>query len=636
MLGELETRDLEVIRPGGRVHRRTALFHVEPFAGAATAALAGLALLSIAVRIGLSHGVRGPFVFMDELGYEQLARSFARTGHFALYSKAGLAYSPLYPIVLSPIYALTDSAATAYRWVQVVNSVLMSLSVFPVYGIARFVLSRRLALGVAALSATAPLMFYSALELTENLAYPLVLVAIWAMLRALDDPSPRNDAVLLGAILLACAARLQAIVLFPSAMTAIALAAVVRPDLPGQGRARSLRRALGRHRLLLGAVGVALVAVLIRTIANGGALPLAGSYSVVGEARPPLSRLLEISVQHLAGLDLAVGVVPFAGALLAAYLLARSRFPRNGLLFGAVAAATTFWLLLEVGFDSAAFDTGRPLGPARQVGGELPRIHERYLIYLVPLFLVALVAAARRAHAKVPRSIHLLIGAAVTLLPAAIPFSRDINHTIVADSFGLQIFGDTVNGTIVPVDHPVPKAIVLAGAFAAAYLLAFLDARHAFALVATVVAFLFLSTLVFGREMGAAKGSTVRNLPARWNWVDRAARGHGVVLVGGSGVRRVALLETAFNNLALTRLYYLCRPAFDPAFGERSVAVDATGRLHDGAGPIHARYAVVPTAFDVIGRVLARDARAGLELVAPAGGVITVPAQRRAALDCRR
>src|SRR5581483_2130515 len=136
-----------------------------------------------------------------------MARSFAHSGQFSLFGKGGLAYSPLYPIVVSPIYALTSSAQTAYEWAKVENALLISLSVFPVYGIARSVLRRDRALGVAALSLVAPLMLYSDFEMSESLAYPLCLVAIWAMLRTVRRPSVRNDAVLVAAIVLACAAR---------------------------------------------------------------------------------------------------------------------------------------------------------------------------------------------------------------------------------------------------------------------------------------------------------------------------------------------------------------------------------------------------------------------------------------------
>src|SRR5207245_752831 len=143
---------------------------------AATAgALIGLAAVSAGLRTIFALEVHGPFVFMDELGYARMAQSFAHTGRFSLFGKGGLAYSPLYPVVLSPIYALTSSAQTAYESAKVVNAVLMSLAAFPVYGIARSVLDRPRALGVAALSLAAPLMFYTAVEMSENLAYPLAL-----------------------------------------------------------------------------------------------------------------------------------------------------------------------------------------------------------------------------------------------------------------------------------------------------------------------------------------------------------------------------------------------------------------------------------------------------------------------------
>ena len=109
-----------------------------------------------------SGRVHGPFVFPDELGYERMAHSLAARA-IALFGKAGLSYSPLYPVFLSPIYALTSSAQVAYEWAKVENAVLMSLSVFPVYGIARFVLPRsRVARASLRLAVLAPLMFYTA------------------------------------------------------------------------------------------------------------------------------------------------------------------------------------------------------------------------------------------------------------------------------------------------------------------------------------------------------------------------------------------------------------------------------------------------------------------------------------------
>ena len=177
---------MEPVRPAGRRTRASR--------SCDAVALVALAAASTVLRTIVGGWVHGPRVFMDELGYERMAQSFAHTGHFSLFGKSGLAYSPLYPIVLSPIYALTSSAQTAYEWAKVENAVLISLSVFPVYAIARTVLRRDRALALAALSLVAPLMLYSDVEMSESLAYPLCLVAIWAMLRAVRRPSLGNDA----------------------------------------------------------------------------------------------------------------------------------------------------------------------------------------------------------------------------------------------------------------------------------------------------------------------------------------------------------------------------------------------------------------------------------------------------------
>src|SRR5436305_1429797 len=81
-----------------------------------------------------------------------------------------------------------------------------------------------------ALSVLAPLMLYSGFEMSESLAYPLCLVALWTMLRAVRRPSLRNDALLLAAIVLASAARLQLVVLIPAALTAVLLVALARTE----------------------------------------------------------------------------------------------------------------------------------------------------------------------------------------------------------------------------------------------------------------------------------------------------------------------------------------------------------------------------------------------------------------------
>jgi hypothetical protein len=637
MLGELESRDLATTRPidRWRGHATTLSDAVRAHARLVVAlSLLGLAAASVAVHALLAGAIHGPFVFMDELGYERMAQSFARTGHLALFGKGGLAYSPLYPIVISPIYVLTSSARVAYEWAKVANSVLISLSVFPAYAIARSVLSRPRAVGVAALSLVAPLTAYSGFEMSESLAYPLFLVAIWAMLRAVSRPSLRNDALLLGTILIACTARLQQVALFPAALTAVVLVALVQPDRPGCGRIRGVARAVARHRLFSGSVALAFAAVLARTVANGGALPLAGRYANVGSARANPLRVLESAVHHLAELDLAVGVIPFACALLAGYALARFGFPRDALIFASVAIGSTIWLLLEVAFDAAAFDATSPTATGTFV--DLPRIHERYLIYLVPFFLVALVVALPLARATPAPRAHLAVAVAAALLPLLIPFGTVINDTSAVDSFALQAFSRVVSGNIVSVPHPAVLALAVSGLLAFGCFRAFSRPVPSLAVSMTVVALLGMSALEVLRQMNGFASPMTAGMSAPQDWVDRAVGGHAdVILVGGARVQPTALEETAFWNLSISRVYYTCTPAFGAGFGEQRLALDGTtGRLKDSSVAIRAQYVVAPAGLGVAGRVLARDGADHLVLVAPSRKTPTIAASGRTAMHC--
>lgn len=636
MLGEAESRELSARDPGSALRsrsgaRKVAQEHTRALTLAALVALAAASALLHAVFVGW---VEAPRVFMDALGYERMAQSFAHTGHFSLFGKGGLAYSPLYPVVLSPIYAFTSSLQTAYEWAKVENAVLISLSVFPLYAIARFVLSRGRSIAAAALCLIAPLMLYSGFEMSESLAYPLTLVAIWAMLRAVRDPSVRNDALLLGAIALASAARLQQVVLVPAALTAVLLVAVLRRDRP-QGRAHELRRAVARHRLLFGVSAAAFCAVLARWAMNGGELPLAGRYANVGTSHASPLRVVELVVQHLAELDLAVGVVPFAAALLGGYAIVRFGFPRRAVVFASVAVASTVWLVLEVAYDAAAFDATSADPRKTSALTDLPRIHERYLIYVIPLFLITLVAALPMLRRKLPVSRHLAIAFAAALFPLTIPFGTVINDTAGVDTFTLHPFTRTVAGRVVADPHVARTVLILSALLALAYVWAAARRVPTVAVVTTSIVLLAISTIELGLQTTRLTPASL-GVPQQRAWVDRiVGRQSKVTLVGGVGVKAVALRETAFFNASIARLSYTCSPVFGSDFGEEPLTLRSeSGDLTEAHGAVRARYAVVPASLGVRGRVLARDLPGKLVLLAPAGGRLTVPAGGRSALRC--
>jgi len=564
------------------------------------------------LRAFLVLRVHAPTVFGDELGYEKLAQSIGRNGHLALFDRDGLSYSPLYPLVLSPIYALGASAPMAYSLIKVVNAFLLSLSLFPTYGIARFVLPRRSSLLVAGLASVASLMTYSSLTIIENLAYPLCLFAVWATLRALRAPSVRTDAVLLASIVLATAARVQLVVLVPAALTAVALAALLGGKA-GERPARALGRAVREHLLFIVPVcgGLAIFGV---AALGGDALSSLGRYSVVWRSGFPNAwRVLQLVVQHVAGLEFAVGVVPFAGTLVAAYAFFRLRPRRDSqTVFAAVAIGLVAWLLLEVAFDAALFDA-----PG---GNDIPRIHERFLIYVMPLFLVALFAACRLSESRASARVYFAAAGVSALLPAVIPFHTVINKTINYESLGLHPFSQIAGGTIVAAPHATLKAMW----FAATVALLFVYVRHRLRGVVILVLAVFVGVSVIAQQRFEDLGSQGRSLlPAHAGWVDRAGPAGEVVLIGSSSVPSPEW-ETAYANLSISRVYALCGGHFGPEFGEQSLTIGDGGRLRTPSGNLRARYAVARATLGLRGRVVARNVEGNEVLVAPPNGNVSV------------
>ena len=469
------------------------------------------------VHVAIVGAYHGPWVFADELGYQRLAESLGRSGDLALFGKRGLSYSPLYPLVLAPIYALHASAQSGYLWAKVVNCCLLALALLPIYKISRSLLTRPQALVAAALAAFAPLMLFSSLEMSESLAYPLCLFAIWAMLATIRSPSWRGDAVVLVLCILCTAARLQFIVLLPAALVAVVADAAFARDRPGSAPRRALA-GLREHRLL-GAATAALVLLALAALAGTAALSLAGRYANQDTLPIPSPWLIvKLVAWHVAGLVFTVAVIPFAGTLLAAWLWLRGRRSRPEVTsFAAVSLSVTAFIVLI----TAVASYGQSY--AHSSGGDLPRIHERYMFYVLPLFLVAMLATTR-----LPRSTRLLrAGAAAALLtgllPLIIPWRSVMNDTIAVDTFGFSPFAAGAKGGGIQAQ---PHAALLAAGLALCLGFVYVLARPNIAVLAMAVAATFVGVSIVAQSflVTAARSATATTLPARADWVDAAGR----------------------------------------------------------------------------------------------------------------
>src|SRR5207237_3059633 len=107
---------------------------------------------------------------------------------------------------------------------------------------------------------------------------------------------------------------------------------------------------------------------------------------------------------HLAELDLYLAVAPFA-ALLLLTALGRS-LDRPLRVFLAATLPLTAWLVLEVAAFASALS---------------PRVEERDLFYVAPLFLIALLAWIERGLPRPPRAAAVAAVVAAAL-PGVLPY----------------------------------------------------------------------------------------------------------------------------------------------------------------------------------------------------------------------
>jgi hypothetical protein len=178
---------------------------------------------------------------------------------------------------------------------------------------------------------------------------------------------------------------------------------------------------------------------------------------------------------------------------------------------------------------------------------------------------------------------------------------------------------------------------ILSGLVAFGYFRAAARPLPSLAVSMTIVAMLGLTGMELNRQITPVSSKAL-GLPAHSDWVDRAVPGSSnVTLVGGAHVDSLALEETAFWNESVTRVYYTCSTAvaFGADFGEEQLTLNkTTGALSSPSGAVRAQFAVVPAAFRIPGRVLARNRVGKLVLIAPADGKLTIPASSRPSLRC--
>jgi hypothetical protein len=336
-----------------------------------------------------------------------------------------------------------------------------------------------------------------------------------------------------------------------------------------------------------------------------------GAHVAVADDLEPLLAPAKV-LWHVADLDLYSGVIPLAAFVLVAWSALVTRHADARLrAFAALGVSTAAWLMLLAGVYTTAF----------------PHVFDRYVFYVVPLFLIALVAWIER-RAPTPKTPVLACALAlVTVLPLTLPFDSLLN--------GREWGTSTSAVGLVPwawVGALVGEGWLLnlvAAAFAAVLAFAVWSVRAApgWGLLRITAMLLVLSGVIVSVS-NSVLSDDVRpyaggDKPA---WIDAAAGSARVAILyrgtnADSADERLALREARFFNRSVGPVYELEGP-FAGGFPSAQARVSAAGRLATSDGrPVRAEYLLAHRSLNVDASLVASDRDSGLDLYRTGGDV---------------
>jgi len=163
-----------------------------------TKKLLAVFLTLVLLKIIIATIIPAPAIFSDEYIYSKMAQSFHNNLEFSLHGTPTSQYPPLYPILMSIAYKITEDMTSIYLLMKIINSIISSLIIFPAYYLAREILNKKQSLIAATLIGLHTTFFnFSNYITAENLYYPLFLTSIYFMYRSIKVNSIKNN-ILLG------------------------------------------------------------------------------------------------------------------------------------------------------------------------------------------------------------------------------------------------------------------------------------------------------------------------------------------------------------------------------------------------------------------------------------------------------
>ena len=555
--------------------------------------LSAIVVASFLIRAWLARGMVAPFIMVDELIYSELGRSIADDLALRVRDVEAGGFSVVYPLLISPAYALFENLPDAYAAVKTLNSLYMSLAAIPAYFLARRVLGPPLALFAALLTVAVPSLVYTGTVMTENAFYPLFLTVSLVLVLVLERPTLTRQVILLALVALAFGTRVQAVAIVP----AIVVAPLLLPLL----ERRPLRATLRPFLPLYGVIAATGLLVIGAQAARGRSLTdLLGAYAIVEDGNYQAGQVARFFLYHLAELDLYLGVIPFAAFIIVAVLARRLDPPIAPFVAAGVALSVS--LLVVVAAFASVFAN---------------RIQERNTFVVAPFFLIALLVWVDRGA---PRPLVLSVAAAVgaAVLPLAIPFERFVETGAISDTLALLPIWDAYGSLLF---DSIDATVLIGGAIAAGLLL-LVPRRYALVLpLVTLVFFLAMTRNIWSGERGfkrASAGALFQGIQTGdRSWIDAAVPADARVAVVWTGLTdRFVVNQNEFFNRRVGPIYYV-GGATPGGLAETELRIDQRDgavRLVDNRSLDEEYVLLESTISPDLGEVVAQDVALGLTL----------------------
>lgn len=305
-------------------------------------------------------------IFIDELLYKSLGMSFAENGNFYFRSNPSGHQHVLYGVAIAPAFKLFSF----YNGILLINSFLMNAVIFPVYLIAKRFIGHKESLIVAALSVLIPSMYYSSFVVSENLFFPLLMFAIYFMIKTFDNYSPLNVFTVCLFTVLAILTRLQGVTLITTFGAISVLLFFIYKE---QRKKVVITGTIALCAMVLGAYGMTYL-MLGKGLSSSGT-----SYASIISGHSLFMNYIRAFVTNAAVLVIITFVAPFLLSVVEIRGWITQRADRNKLVFAVIVALLTLQFL--------------GLAAVLETNTNDFRLHERYLFYLIPLFFI--LAASR-------------------------------------------------------------------------------------------------------------------------------------------------------------------------------------------------------------------------------------------------